>query len=163
MDYLDRLIVHATLSPPVILSLVYYIDRLCVLYTAFSISSLTVHRYLIAAATVASKGLCDTFWTNNTYARIGGVTIKELALLELDFLKRMDWRIIPESKVLVDYYENLVTRTPGYTLEDRPVVQKMVDEPSGTDPMASHAAVKESSDTGDTPKPGNGDIATEPS
>jgi hypothetical protein len=96
--------------------MVYYIDRLCVLYSAFSISSLTVHRYLIAAATVASKGLCDTFWTNSTYARIGGVTVKELALLELDFLQRMDWRIIPEPQVLVDYYKNLVARTPGYLL-----------------------------------------------
>ncbi|KMU81059.1 regulatory protein preg [Coccidioides immitis RMSCC 3703] len=87
-DYLQRLTTHATLSPPVLLSMVYYIDRLCALYPAFTVSSLTVHRFLITAATVASKGLSDSFWTNKTYSRVGGITIAELALLELEFLWR---------------------------------------------------------------------------
>ncbi|RMZ77929.1 hypothetical protein DV738_g4189, partial [Chaetothyriales sp. CBS 135597] len=73
-DYLQRLTTHATLSPPILLSMVYYIDRLCALYPAFTITSLTVHRFLIASATVASKGLSDSFWTNKTYARVGGVS-----------------------------------------------------------------------------------------
>jgi hypothetical protein len=84
-DYLQRLTTHATLSPPILLSMVYYIDRLCALYPAFTVSSLTVHRFLITSATVASKGLSDSFWTNKTYARVGGITITELAMLELDF------------------------------------------------------------------------------
>ncbi|KAK7554680.1 cyclin-domain-containing protein [Phyllosticta citricarpa] len=116
-DYLNRLIVHATLSPPILLSMVYYIDRLCLLYPAFTISSLTVHRFLIAAATVASKGLSDSFWTNNTYARVGGVSTRELALLELEFLTRLEWRIVPKPEVLVDYYTSLVERGQGYVVE----------------------------------------------
>jgi Cyclin len=98
--------------------MVYYIDRLCVLYPGFTISSLTVHRFLIAAATVAAKGLSDSFWTNNTYARVGGVSVKELALLELDFLEKMQWRIVPPPEVLDDYYRSLVERNPGYRLAD---------------------------------------------
>jgi len=115
-DYLDRIIVHATPSQPILLSMVYYIDRLCVLYPMFTISSLTVHRYLITAATVAAKGLSDSFWTNSTYSRVGGVSLKELALLELEFLDRMDWKIIPPPDVLEDYYKNLVGRSERYTL-----------------------------------------------
>lgn len=110
-DYLQRLTTHATLSPPILLSMVYYIDRLCALYPAFTITSLTVHRFLIASGTVASKGLSDSFWTNKTYARVGGVSIKELALLELDFLTRMEWRIVPKPEVLCDYYRSLVIRS----------------------------------------------------
>jgi hypothetical protein len=116
-DYLKRIIVHATPSPPILLSLVYYIDRLCILYPIFNISSLTVHRYLITAATVAAKGLSDSFWTNSTYSRVGGVSLKELALLELEFLERMDWKIIPPPDVLVQYYNNLVDRSEGYVME----------------------------------------------
>ncbi|KAL1648779.1 Pho80p cyclin [Diplodia intermedia] len=119
-DYLNRLIVHATLSPPILLSMVYYIDRLCLLYPAFTISSLTVHRFLIAAATVASKGLSDSFWTNNTYARVGGVSTRELALLELEFLTRLQWRIVPKPEVLVDYYSSLVERGDGYVMAHDP-------------------------------------------
>jgi hypothetical protein len=98
--------------------MVFYIDRLCALYPAFTISSLTVHRFLIAAATVASKGLSDSFWTNSTYARVGGVSLKELALLELEFLWRVQWRIVPKPEVLVDYYKSLVQRCPGYAFEE---------------------------------------------
>ena len=116
-DYLQRLTTHATLSPPILLSMVYYIDRLCALYPAFTISSLTVHRFLITSATVASKGLSDSFWTNNTYARVGGVSLKELALLELEFLWRVEWRIVPKPEVLVDYYRSLVERSEGFRIE----------------------------------------------
>ncbi|OCT45546.1 phosphate system cyclin PHO80 [Cladophialophora carrionii] len=117
LDYLQRLTTHATLSPPILLSVVYYIDRLCALYPAFTISSLTVHRFLITSSTVASKGLSDSFWTNKTYARVGGVSMKELALLELEFLTRMEWRIVPKSEVLVDYYKSLIARNSQYQLE----------------------------------------------
>ncbi|EEP78406.1 conserved hypothetical protein [Uncinocarpus reesii 1704] len=116
-DYLQRLTTHATLSPPILLSMVYYIDRLCALYPAFTVSSLTVHRFLITAATVASKGLSDSFWTNKTYSRVGGITIAELALLELEFLWRVEWRIVPRPEVLVDYYQNLVERCDEYAME----------------------------------------------
>ncbi|KAL8936712.1 MAG: hypothetical protein Q9211_004049 [Gyalolechia sp. 1 TL-2023] len=116
-DYLQRLTTHATLSPPILLSMVYYIDRLCALYPAFTISSLTVHRFLITSATVASKGLSDSFWTNSLYARVGGVSLKELALLELEFLWRVEWRIVPKPEVLVDYYRSLVERSEDCRIE----------------------------------------------
>ena len=123
-DYLQRLTTHATLSPPILLSMVYYIDRLCALYPAFTISSLTVHRFLITSATVASKGLSDSFWTNNTYARVGGVSLKELALLELEFLWRVEWRIVPKPEVLVDYYRSLVERSEGFKIEEESTSDK---------------------------------------
>lgn len=116
-DYLQRLIQHATLSPPILLSMVYYIDRLCQLYSAFTINSLTVHRFLITAATVAAKGLSDSFWTNPTYARIGGIPVSELATLELEFLQKVQWKIVPKPETLVDYYNSLVDRSERHELE----------------------------------------------
>lgn len=117
LDYLHRLAKHATLTPPLLLSMVYYIDRLCALYPDFTINTLTVHRFLITAATVAGKGLSDSFWNNSFYARVGGVKIAELKLLELEFLYRVDWKIIPNPEVLVAYYKGLVDRCDGYTLQ----------------------------------------------
>lgn len=118
LDYLHRLAKHATLSPPLLLSMVYYIDRLCVSYPDFTINTLTVHRFLITAATVAAKGLSDSFWNNSTYARVGGVRVAELKLLELEFLYRVDWKIVPNPEVLVAYYRGLVERCAGYVLEE---------------------------------------------
>jgi len=98
--------------------MVYYIDRLCSLYPAFTITTLTVHRFLITAATVAAKGLSDSFWNNVTYARVGGVRVAELGLLELEFLYRVDWKIVPDPEVLVDYYGGLVERSNKYVMEE---------------------------------------------
>jgi hypothetical protein len=117
LDYLQRLTTHATLSPPILLSMVYYIDRLCALYPAFTVSSLTIHRFLIVSATVASKGLSDSFWTNKTYARVGGITMNELAMLELEFLFKVQWRIVPQPEVLEDYYQSLIERCDGFEIE----------------------------------------------
>jgi hypothetical protein len=99
------------------LSMVYYIDRLCALYPAFTVSSLTIHRFLIVSATVASKGLSDSFWTNKTYARVGGITMNELAMLELEFLFKVQWRIVPQPEVLEDYYQSLIERCDGFEIE----------------------------------------------
>lgn len=118
LDYLSRLSKHATLTPALLLTLVYYIDRLCSLYPAFTITSLTVHRFLITASTVASKGLSDAFWNNSTYARVGGLKLSELGRLELDFLYRMEWRIVPDAGVLKAYYGGLVERNGGFVFRD---------------------------------------------
>ncbi|KAL1875348.1 hypothetical protein VTK73DRAFT_10082 [Phialemonium thermophilum] len=118
LDYLHRLAKHATLTPPLLLCMVYYIDRLCISYPDFTINTLTVHRFLITAATVAAKGLSDSFWNNSTYARVGGVRVAELKLLELEFLYRVDWKIVPNPEVLVAYYRGLVERCPHYVLSD---------------------------------------------
>ena len=145
-DYLQRLIHHATLSPPILLSMVWYIDRLCQLYPIFTINSLTVHRFLITAATVAAKGLSDSFWRNGVYARIGGIPVSELATLELEFLDKVQWKIVPKPETLEDYYRSLVERTEGYEMEieegsesessgeseegQKDADEKMVDEPT---------------------------------
>lgn len=115
LDYLQRLAKHATLTTPLLLAIVHFLDLLCSSYDIFQVNSLTIHRFLITAATVASKGLSDSFWNNTTYARVGGIKISELAALELDFLYRVDWRIIPRQETLVNYYERLVGLSSSYT------------------------------------------------
>lgn len=146
-DYLARLTFHATLSPPILLSMVHYIDRLCALYQPFTVNSLTVHRFLIVAATVASKGLSDSFWTNSTYARVGGVSLKELALLELDFLDRVHWRIVPSPEALVDYYKSLVGRSVQYVVDGEPMEEDDVQSDGKSDADDSHSESSEHMDT----------------
>jgi hypothetical protein len=143
LDYLHRLAKHATLTPPLLLSMVYYIDRLCALYPDFTINTLTVHRFLITAATVAAKGLSDAFWNNSTYARVGGVKVAELNVLELEFLHRVDWKIVPNPDVLVAYYAGLVERCPGYALEGQEEKSPAEGEQDETDITDEESEVDE--------------------
>jgi hypothetical protein len=63
----------------------------------FTLTSLTCHRFVIASITVCSKGLCDTFCTNSLYARVGGIPVSELNVLEREFLRMIDWRLTVSS------------------------------------------------------------------
>ncbi|SCU87549.1 LAME_0D10528g1_1 [Lachancea meyersii CBS 8951] len=96
-DYLMRLTRYSALEPAVLIASVYYIDLFSAIYPAFSLNSLTVHRFLLTATAVASKGLCDSFCTNTHYAKVGGVQCSELHVLENDFLKRVNYRILPRD------------------------------------------------------------------
>ncbi|KAK1988322.1 cyclin [Colletotrichum cereale] len=151
LEYLNRLAKHATLTPPLLLSMVYYIDRLCALYPEFTINTLTVHRFLITAATVAAKGLSDLFWNNTTYARVGGVRVAELKLLELEFLYRVDWKIVPNPEVLVAYYRGLVERCPGYALQEEDAVDEAEDSDGIDDDGSTEISDGAGEDGGDSP------------
>jgi len=74
----------------------------------FTLSSLTCHRFIIASIAVSSKGLCDVFCTNHLYAKVGGIGVNELNVLEREFLKAIDWRIMCPYELLQEYYTNLV-------------------------------------------------------
>lgn len=60
----------------------------------FTLSSLTCHRFIITSVAVSSKCLCDTFCTNALYAKVGGISVTELNILEREFLSMIDWRLM---------------------------------------------------------------------
>ncbi|KAG8816053.1 hypothetical protein FRC18_001194 [Serendipita sp. 400] len=84
------------------------IDQVCTRRPSFNISSLSVHRFIIAAITVLSKAFCDAFSPNPLFAKVGGVSLIELNLLEKEFLSAMDWRLACTREVLHYYYVKLV-------------------------------------------------------
>lgn len=76
-----------------LLSLLAYIDITCQHLPSFTLSSLTVHRFLIAGVCAGSKAQCDVFCTNSHYAKVGGIKVAELNGLEREFLKVTQWAL----------------------------------------------------------------------
>ncbi|KAI5958486.1 PHO80 [Candida margitis] len=101
LTYLSRLTKFNNFNPAILLTTIYYIDLLSHQYQPFfTLNSWTVHRFLLVATMIAQKSLEDFFYTNDHYAKVGGVAIGELNCLELDFLNRVDWRCVPGKQVL---------------------------------------------------------------
>ena len=117
LRYLQRLTRYAALSSPILLSMMVYLQRLRNTHPALRISSLNVHRLLLACSTVASKCISDWFWTNQTYAQIGGVRARELTLLELELLKCLAWTTVLHTEHLEELYFGLIESHEGYLLE----------------------------------------------
>lgn len=116
-EYLQRLARYAALSTPILLSMMVYLQRLRNKHPALKISSLNVHRLLLACSTVASKFVSDCFWTNQIYAQIGGVRARELTRLESRLLQDLAWDIVPHTKQLEELYFCLVEGHERYFLE----------------------------------------------
>lgn len=124
-DYLRRIVKYTSVEKSCLLILLIYIDRVCELHPHFTVSSLTVHRFLITAVTVSSKALCDSYCTNSHYAKVGGISTQEINALELEFLSLIDWHLASTGPILQQYYANLVEQHPCYErmLPEEPVEQ----------------------------------------
>ncbi|KAK0195197.1 cyclin-domain-containing protein [Armillaria mellea] len=108
VDYLRRITRFINVERSCLLVSLFYIDAICARHPLFTLSSLTCHRFLITAIAVASKCLCDTFCTNALYAKVGGISVTELNILEREFLQMIDWRLMCTREILSEYYTNLV-------------------------------------------------------
>lgn len=126
-SYLSRLCKFNNFNAATLLTTIYYIDLLSYHYKPyFTLNSWTIHRFLLVASTVSQKCMEDFFFTNDHYAKVGGVNTEELNCLELDFLYRVNWKCIPvrninekvssirwSNEVLSLYYKNLIGLVGG--------------------------------------------------
>lgn len=139
--YLSRLTKFNNFTQTTLLTTIYYIDLLSHNFQPyFTLNSWTVHRFLLVATMMAQKSLEDFFYTNEHYSKVGGVALSELNCLELDFLHRVDWKLIPARQVLENktsikycrevlelYYTELVTLMGRNVSEQSNTVYKLAD------------------------------------
>ncbi|KAJ3340975.1 hypothetical protein HDU83_006822 [Entophlyctis luteolus] len=137
LDYLRRIVKYASVERVCLLILLVYIDRVCERNRSFTISSLTVHRFIITGVAVACKALCDSFLQNSMYAKVGGISTKELNVLEIEFLTLIGWDLTASSERLQDYYRNLVRQHPGFRMvshhDSELVLQSVAAVAAGSD------------------------------
>ncbi|PPR02975.1 hypothetical protein CVT26_004919 [Gymnopilus dilepis] len=149
LDYLKRIVRFTNVEKSILLLTLYNIDQICARMPVFTLSSLTCHRFVITSITVSSKGLCDAFCPNNLYARVGGISVSELNVLEREFLSMIDWRLMCTREILQEYYVNLVrTHSAGRyyisgTLSPSNSEESDVDMDSGTSSPSSPTLSKQ--------------------
>lgn len=107
-----------------------YIERILERDSSFLITELNVHRILLVATVIAAKFQDDEVYSNRYYARVGGVSCKELQALEADFLVRIGWR----AHVTPDDYNNCLRRLRSHALAL--LLPEIVDDLCLTGPAA---------------------------
>lgn len=85
------------------------------------INSLSVHRLLLAAVLLATKFIDDVLYDNAHFAKVGGLDVKELNMLELDMLKVLNFRLFIEPEEFEAFEELLLdfalsTTDPDYMM-----------------------------------------------
>merc|ERR1712048_165635 len=92
-DYLERLRRGFNCSGTCFVLGLLYIDRLVKRNPQIRVTPLTSHRLVLVAMLIAVKFNEDMFYSNKHYAKVGGVTTRELNLLERQFLHMLDRKV----------------------------------------------------------------------
>ncbi|CAH1416096.1 unnamed protein product [Lactuca virosa] len=119
-SYLERVFRYTKAGPSVYVVAYVYIDRFCRLLPEFRITGRNVHRLLITTIMVASKYVEDMNYRNSYFARVGGITTKEMNTLELEFLFLMNFKLHVNVTVFESYcchLEREVSSGGGYHIE----------------------------------------------
>merc|ERR1719453_2645223 len=106
-EYLTRISKYFQCSHECFVLCLVYIDRIVKLHPEFSICNLNIHRLLITSVMLATKFFDDVYYSNAYYAKVGGIRIKEVNVLEAQFLSLIEWRlhVTPQE---YDQYRNHV-------------------------------------------------------
>jgi hypothetical protein len=104
--YLSRIREFFACSDTCFVLALIYIDR-----AGLPISGLTCHRLLLTSIMLAAKFHDDWgHFTITQYGQVGGVRAEEMAKLELEFLRLVDWRLSVEP-LEYDKYLSVLRRS----------------------------------------------------
>ncbi|KAL0715068.1 hypothetical protein Bca4012_022047 [Brassica carinata] len=91
-QYLDRIFNYSRCSPSCFVIAFIYIHQFLDL-TPAHLTPLNVHRLLLTCVMLAAKVFDDRYYNNAYYARVGGVSTRELNRLEMKLLFALDFKL----------------------------------------------------------------------
>jgi hypothetical protein len=81
--------------------------------TDFVISKLNIHRLIVTSMMLAVKFFDDTYYSNAYYAKVGGVKAPEMNVLEIHFLRLIDWHLFVSPEEFDLYKTNVLIAVAG--------------------------------------------------
>lgn len=107
-DYLERLRCFFLCSPECFVLAMIYIDRLVRLYDGkVVLCSLNIHRILVTAVMISAKFFDDVYYSNSFYAKIGGLSLEEMNVLESHFLHLIKYDLYVSPREYERYRHNV--------------------------------------------------------
>ena len=116
-DYLIRLCQFTKINESTIILILIYIDRICNI-NKFTLTYRNIYKLLLSSMVVAIKYNEDNFYSSEIYAKIGGLSLKELNYLEFHFLILIKFSLFIEKELFDKYYDNIVSFTENNESED---------------------------------------------
>jgi hypothetical protein len=106
-QYIQRLYSYIPCSSQCFVYAIIYVDRILRVNPRFKLSNLNVHRTFFTALVVASKFYDDEYYSNAWYGRVGGVGTRELNILEVSFMKLIQFRLVVTPKEYEMYLKSV--------------------------------------------------------
>lgn len=111
-DYLRRLVRYSFCSRSAFMAAFYYLQKVSTGPNAtIRVTSCTIHRLLIAAVLLATKFIDDLHYSNAHFAKVGGLNVKVLNMLEMELLKHLDFRLHISAEEFTAFEARVVDST----------------------------------------------------
>ena len=104
INYIERLFKYSKVSENTMILVLIYIDRICANHK-INLNYYNIHKIILASFIVTIKFHEDDYYSLTFYAKLGGVTIKEINNLEYEFLNLIDFNLFVSDE-LYDKYNN---------------------------------------------------------
>ena len=105
-DFLKRLYKYSKVSENILILVLIYIDRLC-RNRKICLNYFNIHKLIIASFVTAIKFNSDEYYSLEFYAKLGGISQKEIVSLEYEFIALLDFNLFVEEKLFYKYNNNL--------------------------------------------------------
>ena len=106
VDFLKRLSKYSKVSHKVFILTLIYIDRICKIYK-INLNYNNIYKLILASFITSIKFLEDDFYSMEVYAKIGGVSKKEINYLEYKFLKLIKFNLFVDENLFELYMKNI--------------------------------------------------------
>ena len=105
-EYIERLLKYSKASNELLIIVLIYLDTICAKHK-INLNYYNIHKLFLAAFISAIKFYEDEYYSLNYYAKLGGISKKELINLEYEFLILMDFQLFVKQELYEKYYNNL--------------------------------------------------------
>jgi hypothetical protein len=139
-QYLQRLHKYCPMSTAVYLAASIYITRMVDIERTLAVTPRNVHRLVLAGLRVAMKALEDLSYPHSRFARVGGVTERELTRLEITFCFLTDFGLRVDPRALTRQLTLLRNVPYTHMILELPPRAKARDDPTA---IASSSIPKE--------------------
>ena len=116
-DYIIRIQTYSLIKKNTLILFLIYIDRLCKL-CKLTLTYYNIHRIVFAAILIAIKSNEDNFYDNKYYSEISGVKLKELKLIEYQFVELIDFNMYVSDEIFNKYNTYLKSFEKNQTLNE---------------------------------------------
>ena len=106
-DYLLRLLKYSEMNLSTLILIFIYIDRLCK-NTKFKLNYFNIYKFILTSMVIAIKYNEDIFYSSEYFAKLGGISKKELNLLEYEFLSLINFDLFVKDELFFKYHDLLI-------------------------------------------------------
>lgn len=111
--YLGRLRTYCQCSSSCFIVSLVYIDRIVKAHPDFEVGSLNIHRLLASTVVLAAKFMDDIYYSNAYYAKVCGLSVKELNSLEVALVKMVNWKLDVSPEEFEEYCKHILSAMRG--------------------------------------------------